>query len=143
MIDTQLSAKTDTLPTMQDARGSLTVAELNQFVPFAVTRIFYVRDVPRGTMRGGHAHYKCSQYMICQSGRLSITLTDGAKEQTVALSPGEGLFVAPGIFASETYVDASSVMLVLCDRPYEKEDYIHTMEEYRKYRAETRSHDAS
>ena len=72
--------KLDTLPTMRDARGALTVAEFSKFVPFPVARMFYVREVPPGTMRGQHAHYRCSQYMICISGRLRITVDDGANE---------------------------------------------------------------
>ena len=31
--------------------------------------------------------------------------------------------------------DPDTVMLALCDRTYEKEDYIHTMEEFLEYRA--------
>lgn len=127
--------KLDTLPTMRDARGALTVAEFSKFVPFPVARMFYVREVPPGTLRGQHAHYRCSQYMVCVSGRLRITVADGANERSLELSPGNGIFIEPGIFATETYLDADSVMLALCDRPYEKEDYIHTMDEFRQYRA--------
>jgi UDP-2-acetamido-3-amino-2,3-dideoxy-glucuronate N-acetyltransferase len=132
-IDT---VRLDTLPTMRDARGALTVAEFSKFVPFPVVRLFFVRDVPPGTMRGQHAHYHCSQYMACVSGRLRITVADGTDESVLELAPGQGVFIAPGIFATETYLDANSVMLALCDRPYEREDYIHTMDEFLKYRAE-------
>ena len=121
---------------MRDLRGALTVVEFSKFVPFPVARLFYVRDVPPGTMRGQHAHYRCSQYMICTGGRLRITVADGTDERTLDLSPGQGVLIAPGIFATETYVDANSVMLALCDRPYEKEDYIHNLDEFLKYRAE-------
>ena len=131
--------KLDSLSTMRDARGALTVAELGQFVPFPVARIFYVREVPPGTMRGQHAHYRCSQYMICVSGRLRITVADGTSQRSFDLAPGQGIFIEPGIFATETYLDADSVMLALCDRPYEKEDYIHTMEEFLRYRAEKKT----
>lgn len=127
--------KIDTLPTMRDARGALTVAEFSKFVPFPVVRMFFVRDVPPGTMRGQHAHYRCSQYMVCVTGRLGITVADGTKEHSFELTPGQGIHIEPGIFATETYLDADSVMLALCDRPYEKEDYIHTKEEFLEYRA--------
>jgi len=129
------SIKLDTLPTMRDARGALTVAEFSKFVPFAVARMFYVRDVPAGTRRGQHAHYRCSQYMICAGGRLRVTVADGKTERGFDLSPGQGIFIEPGIFATETYLDPDTVMLALCDRTYEKEDYIHTMEEFLEYRA--------
>jgi dTDP-4-dehydrorhamnose 3,5-epimerase-like enzyme len=127
--------KIDTLPTMRDARGALTVAEFREFVPFPVARLFYVRDVPAGTMRGQHAHYRCQQYLICQNGRVRLTLADGISEERFELSPGQGVLIAPGIFAAETYLETASILLVLCDRSYEKEDYIHTMDEFLSYRA--------
>lgn len=127
--------KLDTLPTMRDTRGALTVVEFGKFVPFPVVRMFYVREVPLGSMRGQHAHYRCSQYMICISGRLRITVHDGTSERSFELSPGQGILIEPGIFATETYLDADSVMLALCDRPYERDDYIHTKEEFLEYRA--------
>jgi UDP-2-acetamido-3-amino-2,3-dideoxy-glucuronate N-acetyltransferase len=125
--------KIDNLPIMRDERGALTVAEFNRFVPFTVARLFYVRDVPAGSIRGQHAHYQCSQYMICQSGRLRISMTDGIRERVVELASGQAILVEPGIFATETYLDADSAMLFLCDRPYERDDYIHTMEEFLDY----------
>lgn len=123
------SIEIDTLPTMRDARGALTVAEFDRLVPFPVVRLFYVWDVPAGTERGRHAHHHCSQYMICVSGRLGITLSSGSCHRRVELSAGNGLLVTPGIFAAETYRDTGTVLLVLCDRPYEKEDYIHSIDE--------------
>jgi UDP-2-acetamido-3-amino-2,3-dideoxy-glucuronate N-acetyltransferase len=126
--------KLDTLPSIRDARGVLTVAEFSKFIPFTVVRLFYVREVPPGTIRGQHAHYRCSQYLVCISGRLRVTFADDAKERSFELSPGHGVLVEPGIFAIETYLDEDSVMLVLCDRPYEKDDYIHTRQEFLEYR---------
>ena len=124
----------ETLPGRRDARGTLTVAEFDKIVPFNVTRLFYVSDVPAGLTRGGHAHYRCSQYLICQAGRLGITLTDGEGERLLELSAGQALLIAPGIFATQTYLDAGSILLVLCSRCYEAEDYIHSMDEFVKYR---------
>lgn len=120
------AAALDMLPTMRDARGALTVADFSQAVPFPVVRLFYVHDVPAGIVRGQHGHYRCSQYMICVSGRLRITLADRSRERAFELEPGHGLLIRPGLFASETYLDAGTVLLVLCDRPYEKDDYIHS-----------------
>jgi mannose-6-phosphate isomerase-like protein (cupin superfamily) len=128
--------KIDSLPTMYDARGALTVAEFSKFVPFSVVRLFYVRDVPVGSVRGQHAHYRCSQYMICLDGRLGIALADGMGKRSVELSPGQAILVEPGLFVTETYRDDESALLVLCDRPYEAEDYIHGMDEFLKYRRE-------
>lgn len=124
------------LQVMRDARGALTVVEFSRHVPFAVARLFYVSGVPVGLSRGGHAHRRCSQYMICQSGRLRVAATDGSRERSLELTAGQAVLIEPGIFASQVYLEVDSVLLVLCDRPYEAEDYIHKMDEFLKYRRE-------
>jgi len=124
----------DRLPIMRDPRGALTVVEFKNFIPFAVARLFFIRDVPAGTTRGAHAHFRCKQYLVCQNGRVRVALADGTGEKTIELSQGQGMLVEPGIFATETYLEADSQLLVLCDRPYEKEDYIHDINEFLRYR---------
>lgn len=127
----------DAFPIMRDQRGALTVAELGGLVPFTVVRLFFVTGVPVGTARGQHGHYRCSQYFLCQGGRLQTVVSDGTQERIFVLEPGQGLLVPPGIFASESYLEPHTILLVLCDRPYEKDDYIHTIDELRTWRAKT------
>lgn len=128
------AARLDTLPTIRDTRGALTIAEFGRFVPFEVARIFYVREVPAGMSRGGHAHHRCRQYVICQSGRLRVQLADGDHERSFDLSAGQAVLIEPGIFGTQTYLDDDSVCLVLCDRPYEADDYINGMDAFLEYR---------
>ena len=71
--------------------------------------------------------------MICQNGRVRIDLADGEHTRYLELAAGQAVLVEPGIFAQETYLDAESILLVLCDRPHEKEDYIHTMDEFLRF----------
>jgi|SRR3954471_21331683 mannose-6-phosphate isomerase-like protein (cupin superfamily) len=124
----------DMLPVVRDSRGTLTIVEFSKIVPFQVARLFYISGVKAGLSRGGHAHYRCRQYLICQDGRLEIHMADGTRERSVELSSGQAVLVEPGIFAAQTYLDDNSAMLVLCDRPYESEDYIHGMDEFLKFR---------
>jgi len=43
---------------------------------------------------------------------------------------GTGLLIPPGIWATQHYVEDNSVLMVLCDRGYEKDDYIRAREEF-------------
>ena len=118
------------LPRKADARGNLVVAEFSEFVPFAVARLFYVYGVPVNTSRGHHAHRHGRQYYVCQSGRVRVDLHDGTKSRRIELNPDQAVLIENGIFASETYLDQNSVLLVLCDRSYDRVDYIESMEEF-------------
>jgi dTDP-4-dehydrorhamnose 3,5-epimerase-like enzyme len=124
--------KIDDLPKISDDRGRLVVAEFSKFVPFPVARLFYVHEVPANTTRGKHAHRRCRQYLICQSGRVLVEATDGKQTRRIELNPGQAVLIEPGIFTSETYADHETVLLVLCDRPHDRADYIQTMEEFHR-----------
>lgn len=122
--------KVDNLPKNHDTRGNLVVAEFSEYVPFSVARLFYVYGVPENTSRGKHAHRRGRQYLICQMGRVLIDVNDGTRTRQIELKPGQGLSIENGIFASETYVDHDLLLLVLCDRPYDRSDYIESLEEF-------------
>jgi UDP-2-acetamido-3-amino-2,3-dideoxy-glucuronate N-acetyltransferase len=120
--------KIDNLPKFRDARGSLVVAEFFNYIPFSVVRLFYIHDAPINAVRGKHAHRRCRQYMICQTGRVLIDATDGTQTRRIELCSGQAVLIENGIFTSQTYVERDTVLLVLCDRLYEKDDYIHSID---------------
>jgi mannose-6-phosphate isomerase-like protein (cupin superfamily) len=108
-----------------DQRGALVPIELLQSVPFAVVRLFWIRDVPVGMVRGAHAHKACHQYLICVAGSVRVDVYDGHAERSIPLKAGHALHVPPGIFSSELYDLPGSILIVLCSRPYEVDDYLH------------------
>jgi len=108
-----------------DARGGLAVIDIIQHAPFTPVRLFWISDVAAGGTRGGHAHKRCSQFMVCLSGQVRVDAFDGKARQTFVLGRGEFINVVPGIYATETFLVEQSALLVLCDRPYETDDYIH------------------
>ncbi|CAN7318273.1 FdtA/QdtA family cupin domain-containing protein [Bradyrhizobium sp. LjRoot220] len=109
---------------VDDDRGGLGVIDTVDVVPFAPVRMFWIADVARGTIRGGHAHKLCSQFLVCLQGRIKVDAFDGTLTQQFVLERGDFLNLVPGIFATETFLDDGCVLLALCDRPYEAEDYI-------------------
>jgi len=108
-----------------DKRGGLGVVDIIKHAPFVPVRIFWIFDVPAGTPRGGHAHKACSQFLICLHGRINIDAMDGTLHQSFVLEHGDFLNLVPGIFSTETFLDEGSSLAVLCDRPYEPEDYVY------------------
>ena len=115
-----------------DNYGELIVMEGNDIVPFNISRIFTVSS-SKGSVRGKHAHKRCSQLMVCVSGSVDILCDDGTNNIKYTLDkPNIGLMVPPGIWAQQTYNYDNSSLIVLCDMPYDSTDYIHKMEDFYK-----------
>lgn len=117
-------AKFIELPEKNDARGSLVPFEF-QDLPFQPRRVFVTRDVPVGTTRGGHALKTDSQLLVRITGRIRVRLRYGDELEICVLdSSNVGLFVGPGIWFEQTYLEPESSLLVLASAPYDPTSYI-------------------
>jgi len=88
----------------------------------------------KGDSRGNHAHKKCDQLMVCLSGQIKVTCDNGSNITTQLLKSGEnGLFVPSGIWAKQDYLTDQAVLMVLCDRNFEENDYIRDFNEFKKF----------
>lgn len=122
------------LPRHVQADGELVVLEQGVAVPFAVVRLFIVR-AEEGAVRGRHAHRACTQLLVCVQGVTDVECDDGRGKRHFVLDSGfKGLLIPPGIWASETYRDGA-ILCVLCDRPYESDDYVRVYEDFLGLRA--------
>lgn len=110
---------------VDDDRGNLGVVDLSGHAPFVPVRMFWISDVPAGKVRGGHAHKACSQFIICLQGTVVVDAFDGIENERFVLEAGDFINLVPGIFATEEFVEPGSLLLVICDRPYEADDYIY------------------
>jgi WxcM-like, C-terminal. len=87
-----------------------------------------------GDIRGDHAHKQCSQLLVCVSGQIRVVCDDGLVETYHLLdSMNCGLLVPPCIWAKEEYVTDGAVLMVLCDRNYEEDDYIRDYNDFKKF----------
>ena len=112
-------------PFFKEDNGELSVFEQNpKTIPFQIKRIFNVR-ADKGSIRGQHAHRLCSQMLICSNGSVEVFCDDSSNQEVFLLdNPNYGLLVPPGIWAEQRYIKDNTTMTVICDRPYEAEDYI-------------------
>jgi dTDP-4-dehydrorhamnose 3,5-epimerase-like enzyme len=122
----------------RDDRGELFVVEIDALVPFVVRRVFFIHDVPAGSSRGHHGHYRCRQLLICQNGRLHIDATDGERTKAFDLDAGQGILVDPGIYLSFTHLEPDSILLALVDSHYDPTDYIRDLETLRRFRTSSK-----
>ena len=122
------------LPCHNKDNDNLVVMEGLDHVPFAIARVFVVQ-APAGAIRGQHAHKACTQFLTCPTGSVEVLCDDGLETATYILDrPEIGLLIPPSIWAQQTYRDPGSVLTVLCDRPYEAEDYIRDYTQFKAYR---------
>ena len=113
------------LPKILDPRGNLTVAQSMDHIPFNVSRVYWVYDVPAGESRGGHAHKQCREFIVAASGSFTVTLDDGYTQTSYHLNhPWQGLYVETGVWRTLNDCSSGAVCLVLASDPFEEDDYI-------------------
>jgi hypothetical protein len=126
------------LPNRTDRRGVLTFVGHDE-IPFSIARIFYVRGVPGGVDRGGHAHRVTEQFVIALAGCFSLELTDGVAKRSFRLESAErGVYVPPMIWDRLHDFSPGAVCLVLASTQYAEADYIRDWNEFLRLKTEGR-----
>ena len=122
------------LPVFADAdMGSLGIVEAGKQVDFDIARVFYHFGLPDGAVRGGHAHRKLKQFVICLSGAIDVSVTDASGQCNFILrSPASGLMVPPLSWLDLTSLNEGSTSIVLCSDKYDESDYIRDLIEFRQ-----------
>jgi UDP-2-acetamido-3-amino-2,3-dideoxy-glucuronate N-acetyltransferase len=122
---------THQFPLIPDMRGSLTVGEFNQYVPFVPERFFIVFDVPSKETRGEHAHRACHQFLICVRGSCTVLADDGAQRTEVVLdAPNKGIYLPPMTWGVQYKYSADAALLVFASHTYDASDYIRSYVEF-------------
>ena len=118
--DVQLIA----LPATSDHRGEL--VEFNYaLLPFLPQRTFVIGNVPRGTVRGGHAHKACQQLLTCLKGRIIVDVVSRSHRAGVVLDDGSrALYVNAGIWTQQRYDEDDTLLLVLTSLPFDPGSYL-------------------
>lgn len=119
------------LPKVSDVRGNLSFVESERHVPFAISRIYYLYDVPGGAERGAHAHKELQQLIISVSGSFDVGLDDGITRKTFHLNrPYQALYICPMIWRDLENFSSGSVCLVLASNMYDEDDYFRNYDAY-------------
>ncbi len=123
-----------TLPFKQDSLGKLIIAEVESSLPIDISRVFVVHG-ELDAIRGKHAHKALTQIFVCLSGMCDVVYDDGATQRKIQLDlPEKALVVPPGIWTMQHYLGSASILMVLCDLPYDESDYIRDYDQFLAYR---------
>lgn len=120
-------------PKISDPRGNLTFIEQEKHIPFKISRVYWIYDVPGGECRGGHAFYEQKEVIIALSGSFDIFLDDGLAQKIVHLNRAYcGLYVPNMLWRRMQNFSTNAVAYVLASKEYETKDYIYNINEYKK-----------
>lgn len=118
-------------PLIPDIRGSLTVGEFEQHIPFVPKRYFMVFDVPSKETRGEHTHRVCHQFLVCVRGSCSVLADDGVNRTEVFLdSPDKGIYLPPMVWGVQYKYSEDAVLLVFASHHYDAADYIRNYSDF-------------
>lgn len=98
-----------------------------------IKRIFYI-IAKKKVIRGNHAHKKCTQAFFSVKGSIHIEyINTRNKKRKIIIKPGKKLLIIKPLNWVKLCLNKGDICGVLCDRIYEKNDYIRNLEEFKKY----------
>ncbi len=114
-----------TLPKILTEKGAITAINNQSEVPFNISRVYYLYDVPGGAERGGHAHKELYQLIVAASGSFDVVIYDGKMKRTISLNrPYYGLLIVPGIWRELLNFSSGAICLVMASIKFDEEEYI-------------------
>ena len=109
---------------ISNRRGNITPVEGGHNIPFDIERVYYLYDVPGGSIRGGHAHKELQQLIVAVMGAFDVLLDDGIEKKTVRLDRAYyGLYIPAMIWRELENFSSGGISLVLASLPYDESDY--------------------
>jgi dTDP-4-dehydrorhamnose 3,5-epimerase len=81
-------------------------------------------------MRGGHAHYKTQQYILCLSGSVLVGINNGRNQSEKIIKPGEAVFIEELLWDYQYFLTGNDVIAVFCSTYYDEKDYINNFEKF-------------
>lgn len=122
------------VPCFPDKQGQLVAYTGNSDFGMDILRIFVVTG-HSNSLRGKHAHKALTQILVCVKGTCSVVCDDGVLRREFVLDQANRALVVPsGIWAEQRYVEDGTVLVVLCDLPYDESDYIRDYQAYLAFR---------
>ena len=104
-------------------------------INFKIKRVYVVKNLISQNIRKGHAHKKLNQIYSVLNGKVKIKFDDGQKINIVYLSDkAESVFIKNGIWREIVYLKKDTILMVLCDDVYKKNDYIRNYIKFKKWK---------
>ncbi len=122
-----------TFKDLGDERGKLVVIEGGLEIPFEIKRVFYIYDSDATVLRGQHANRESEFVLVNVAGSSKVMVTDGTRKEIINLDkPMKAIYIKKMIWKEMYDFSPDSVLLVLANTHYDKDEYIRDYDEYLK-----------
>ena len=114
--------------------GKLVPLAFNKKFPIKAKRIFFVYG-KKNKIRGDHAHKKCSQFFIPIFGKVILDIKTPKMKKKIVLNhlSKTAVLVPPKYWCSIKFTNKYSILMVVCDKYYDFDDYLESFDDYTKY----------
>ena len=114
--------------------GKLIPLVFNKKFPIKPKRIFFVYG-KKNKIRGDHAHKKCSQFFIPIFGKVILDIKTPKMKKKIVLNHLSkiAVLVPPKYWCSIKFTNKNSILMVVCDKNYDFDDYLESYDDYIKY----------
>lgn len=121
------------IPSVKDTRGSLSVLESPETLPFDIARVYWLYDVPADAEREGHAMLTQSEAIIALAGSFDVVTTDSdGNRRTFHLDRNyRALYLPPLTWREIDNFTTCSIALTLSSALFNEDDYVRNFEEFK------------
>ena len=106
---------------------------LNKHKFAKIKRLFYIYGTKDNVVRGKHANRKSKFILINLSGSCKINVDDGNNKEEIILDKAhQGVYLEEMVWKDMYDFSEDSILLVLSNEYYDKEEYINNYVEFKK-----------
>lgn len=125
MLHSALEPALIRFPRISDPRGNLSFVQNDGLLPFDISRVLWINDVPGGSGRYGRALRSQWEALVLLSGAVSVnTISDAGSFSFTLDRPDKALVIPPLTWRSIDHFTTNSVLMVLCSDSYDEAGYI-------------------
>ncbi len=113
--------------------GTLIPFYLKDFKDFKIKR-FFILHGKKNSIRGDHAHKKCTQIFIAIHGKIEIKISKNKKKKYSLNTKNTKVLVVPPLhWCKINFLEKKSSVLVLCDVKFSENEYIRDYNKFLNY----------
>ena len=109
------------VPKILDDRGNLSFFQYPDQIPFEISGLYWINDIPGGTSLPGLANLASQEVIVALSGSFDVLVHDGNEEKKYTLNrPDHCLYLPVLTWRAFVNFSTNSVAFVVSDKEYSK-----------------------